>query len=80
MNKTGFSRYIGLPTTPNKDYKNSSISKIVLFKSIRKCKRRNKGNFTSKSNSNKIKLCRGGGQHFIVLNMISTLKFFFVSL
>ena len=38
--------------------------KIVLFKSLRNSKRRNKGNFTSKSNSNKIKLCGGGGgQH-----------------
>ena len=44
---------------------------IVLFKSIRNSKRRNKGNFTSKSNSNKIKL--GGGQHYLVLNKISTL-------
>ena len=39
---------------------------IVLFKSLRNSKRRNKGNFTSKSNSNKIKLCRGGGQHYLV--------------
>ena len=34
---------------------------IVLFKSFRNSKRRNKGNFMSKSNSNKIKLCGGGG-------------------
>ena len=32
---------------------------IVLFKSLRNCKRRNKGNFMSKSNANKIMLCRG---------------------
>ena len=37
------------------------ISGIVLFKSLRNCKRRNKWNFTSKSNSNKIKLCVVGG-------------------
>ena len=37
---------------------------IVLFKSLRNSKRRNKGKFTSKSNSNKIKLC--GGQHYLV--------------
>ena len=36
---------------------------IVLSKSLRNSKRRNKGNFTSKSNSNKIKLCGDGGQH-----------------
>ena len=29
---------------------------MVLFESLRNSKRRNKGNFTSKSNSNKIKL------------------------
>ena len=33
----------------------------VIFKSIRNGKRRNKGNFTSKSNSNKIKFSGGGG-------------------
>ena len=36
---------------------------IVLFKSLRNNKRRNKGNFTSESNLNKIKLCGGGEQH-----------------
>ena len=46
---------------------------IVLFNSLRNSKRRNKGNFMSKSNSNKIKLCGGGGQHYLVLNKISTL-------
>ena len=46
---------------------------IVLFKSLRNSKRRNKENFTSKFNSNKIKLCGGGGQHYHVLNKISTL-------
>ena len=37
------------------------IQVIVLFKALINSKRRNKGNFTSKSNSNKIKLCGGGG-------------------
>ena len=46
---------------------------ILLFKSLRNSKRRNKGNLTSKSNSNKIKLCGGGGQHYLVLDKISTL-------
>ena len=46
---------------------------IVLFKSLRNSKRRNKGNFTSKSKSNKIKLYWGWGQHYLVLNKISTL-------
>ena len=41
---------------------------IVLFKSLRYSKRRNKGNCTSKSNLNKLKLCEGGGQHYIVFN------------
>ena len=45
----------------------------VLFKSIRNSKRRNKGNFTSKSNSNKIKLCGVWGQHYLVLNKFTTL-------
>ena len=44
--------------------------KIVLFKSLRKYKRLNKGNFTLKSNSNKITLC--GGQHYLVLKKIVT--------
>ena len=43
---------------------------IVLFKSLINSKRGNKGNFTSKSNSNKIMLC---GQHHLVLHKISTL-------
>ena len=34
---------------------------IVLFKSLRNCKRGNKGKFTLKSNSNKIMLSGGGG-------------------
>ena len=50
-----------------------SKQEIVLFKSLRNSKRRNKGNFTSKSKSNKIKLCGGGGQHYLVLIKISTL-------
>ena len=36
---------------------------ILLFKSLRNSKKLNKGNFTSKSNSNKIMLCGGWGQH-----------------
>ena len=47
--------------------------RIELLKSLINSKRRNKGNMTSKSNSNKIKLCGGGGQHYLVLNKISTL-------
>ena len=45
-------------------YKHSEIQqqRIILFKLLRKSKRSNKENFTSKSNSNKIMLCRGGGQ------------------
>ena len=39
------------------------IPRIVLFKLLRNSKRRNKGNIALKSNSNKIKLCWGGGQH-----------------
>ena len=54
--------------------KNFNIGQpIVLFKSLRNSISRNKRNFTSKSNSNKIKLCEGGGQHYLVLNKISTL-------
>ena len=34
---------------------------IVLFKSLRNRKRRNKGNFTLKSNLNKVMLCKVGG-------------------
>ena len=49
--------------------------RIVLFKSLRNSKRLNKGNFKSKSNSNKIKLCGDGGQHYLVLNKVSTLYF-----
>ena len=47
--------------------------KIVFFMSLRNCKRRNKGNFMLKSNSNKIMLCWGGWQHYLVLSKISTL-------
>ena len=39
------------------------LTKILLFKSLRNCTRCNKGNFTLKSNSNKIMLCGGEGQH-----------------
>ena len=48
--------------------------KPVLFKSLRNSKRCNKGNFMSKSDSNKIKLCGGGRQHYLVLNKISKNK------
>ena len=53
-------------------YWRNSKKNIVLFKSFRNCKRCNKGNFTLKPNSNKILLCGGGGQHYLVLNKIST--------
>ena len=46
---------------------------IVLFKSLQNFKRRKKGNFTLKSNSNKIILCGVGWQHYLVLNKISAL-------
>ena len=49
----------------NFDYNNST------FKSLRNCERRNKGNITMKSNSNKIMLCWAGGQHYLVLDKIS---------
>ena len=52
---------------------NDFLYTIVLFKSLRNSERRNKGNFTSKSNSNKIKLLGGEGQHYLVLNNISML-------
>ena len=48
---------------------NLNIGKYTLSNS----RRRNKGNFTSKSNSNKIKLGGGGGQQYLVLNKIPTL-------
>ena len=51
---------------------------IVLFKSLGKCKGLNKGNFTLKSNSNKIMLCGSGGKHYLLLNKISTEQFHFL--
>ena len=54
--------------------------KIVLFKSIRNYKRRNKWNFTFKSNSNKMMLFGGGRQHYLLMNKISTWWFNFLSL
>ena len=39
---------------------------IVLFKSLKNCKRRNKRNFMFKFNSNKIMLCGGGEQYYFV--------------
>ena len=51
---------------------NRDIEKrIVLFKSLRNFKRRNKRNFTLKFNSNKIMLFGGGGQYYLVLDKIS---------
>ena len=44
-----------------------------VFRSLRNWKRRNKGNFTLKSISNKIMLCGSRGLHYLVLNKISTL-------
>ena len=52
----------------NEYFQNFNI--IVLFQSLRNCKRRKKGNFMLKYNSNKIMLCGGGGQHYFVLNKI----------
>ena len=51
----------------------NAFLEIVLFESLSNCKRRNKGNFTSKSNSNRIMLCGAGGQHSLILNKILTL-------
>ena len=45
-------------------YSKNKQRKTVLFKSLRNCKRRNKGKFTLKSNSNKIMLCDGGDNDF----------------
>ena len=44
----------------------STMPQIVLFKSLRNYKIRNKGYFTLRSNSNKIMLCRGGGQQYLI--------------
>ena len=52
------------PTAPNimeMDLVDGKVTTIVLFKSLRNSKSCNRGNFTSKSNSNKIKLFGGGG-------------------
>ena len=45
--------------------------RIVLFKSLRNCKKRNRGNITLKSNPNKMMLCWGGGKYHLVLIKIS---------
>ena len=45
---------------------------IVLFKQLKNCKRRNIGNYMLKSNSTKIMLCGGVGQHYLVFKKIST--------
>ena len=47
---------------------------IVLSESLRNCKRRNKGKFTSKYNSKKIMLCGGWGQQYLVLQFLSELN------
>ena len=49
-----------------KSFTISNRLKKYYFKSLRNCKRRNKGNFTLKSNSNQIMLCGGGGNIFRV--------------
>ena len=57
----------------NKFWLNHDPIWIVLFKSLRNCKRLKKGNFTLKSNSNKIKLCGVGSNiMYIVLDKIAT--------
>ena len=43
------------------------MHKNSTFKSLRHCKIRNKGNFTLKSNSNKIIFCGGGVEGNITL-------------
>ena len=53
---------------------------IVLFKSLRNCERRNKGNFTLKSNLNKVMLYGGGGQHYLVLKRFQRNSFISESL
>ena len=53
---------------------------IVPFKVLKNCKRRNKGNFTLKFNSNKIMLCGGVGQFQdfkVFLQLIVNLTIFF---
>ena len=42
------------------------IPKLVLLKSLRNCKRRNKGNFVLNSNSNKKMLCGSVGGNIIL--------------
>ena len=54
-------------------YKRTEYLVILLFKSLKSYKRRNKGSLTSKSNSDKIMLCGGGGQYYLILNKISKL-------
>ena len=46
-----------------------------VFMSLRKCKRRNKGNFTLKSNSNKIMVC--GGSNILFLSRFKLDNFIF---
>ena len=60
--------YIGLNVKRNK-----KKLFFVLFRSLKNCKRRNKGNFTLNLNLNKIMLCGVGRQYYLVLNKISTL-------
>ena len=49
----------------------SQSLKIVLFKSLRNSNKRNKRNFTLKSNSNKVMLCWVWRQHYLVFNKMS---------
>ena len=56
------------------------VCKTVLFKSLKNCKRRNKGNFTLKSNSNKIKLFGGGKQPYCFKCDFNIIISFFKSL
>jgi hypothetical protein len=58
-------------TLKRNKYFHIKSSTIVLFKSLRNCKRRNNRNFMLKSNSNKIMLWGSWGQHYLVLNKIS---------
>ena len=51
---------------------------MVLFESLRNCKRCNKGNFMLKSNSNMKMLCGGRGQHYLVLTNFNVIISFLV--
>ena len=53
---------------------------IILFKSLRNCKSHKKENFTLKSNSNKIMLCRGGSNNICINQKFNVIISFFRSL